>query len=205
MAEWLQKTGVWRCSREWWESTPGVTSDGSGAQETPAPSSAITFTLFLKTTPCQIWATWPCWRSEVLIRRSPWNMKQHIQSLHAVITLTIVTLFHFYLTTDLHSTMHPADVKPFLSFLHGWWTPTCPLHPAQTQEGAECGDCHSLPLLFLKLTVDSSIIHTLNNVVLRLCPSLSWPAILIWRLSNGRVNERWQDFKRASLPLFLHV
>lgn len=45
----------------------------------------------------------------------------------------------------------------------------------------------------------------LNNVSLRLYLSLSWLVILIWRLSNGRVNGRWQDFNRKSLSLFLDV
>lgn len=41
----------------------------------------------------------------------------------AIITLPNVALFHFHLTTDLHCTMDPADLKVPLSFLHGWWTP----------------------------------------------------------------------------------
>lgn len=45
----------------------------------------------------------------------------------------------------------------------------------------------------------------LNNVGLHLYLSLSWLVILIWRLSNGRVNGRWQDFNRKSLSLFLDV
>lgn len=40
-----------------------------------------------------------------------------------IITLPSVALFHFYLTTELHWTMDPADLKVPVSFLQGWWTP----------------------------------------------------------------------------------
>lgn len=37
-----------------------------------------------------------------------------------------------------------------------------------------------------------------NNVVLHLYLGLSWPLILIWRLSNARVDGGWQGFNRWS-------
>lgn len=65
----------------------------------------------------------------------------------AIITLSAVALFHFHLTTDLHWTMDPADLKVPLSFLHGWWTPhlssfTQHKHCSEADVCFEGGDKH---------------------------------------------------------------
>jgi len=168
---------------EAWASAFTVNSDVSGAQETPAVSEVALIRLpqplhyLLKTEHSQITTVWPCpgwkWSARWEIMMNYMVVNQKPPSWCTIITLTGVTLFHFNLTTDLHSTMHPADVQIPPSFLQGWGTPhlsSLPQHKHTSEADVCVGGrdlCHRATrtvtaTVFRKATAASSIIHTVE-------------------------------------------
>lgn len=151
--------------------------------------------------PCQTSAVSPCLKRKWgACCRVWWSVRQWIRNLLRDVLLSLSAVSPYFISTlplTFIWTMHPADLKVPLSFLHGWRTP-----PPERRNGLDVCVCgwRPAPLPIRTATATLFLFYSgnwlqalqlftlLNNVGLQLYLRLSWPVILIWRLSNATVD-----------------